>query len=42
MCCSALVGILMKLLLVVPPLYLVARFVQWSLRQETGTKETES
>jgi hypothetical protein len=42
MCAGALCGILMKLLLVVPPLYLVARFVQWSLRQETGTKETES
>jgi hypothetical protein len=26
--------------LVVPPLYLLARFLRWSLQQERGTKET--
>jgi hypothetical protein len=41
MCFGALLTKLIGLFLVVPPLYLVARFVRWSLKQEKETKEVE-
>jgi len=38
---GALLTKLIGLLLIVPPLYLVARFVRWSLKQEKEAKEVE-
>jgi len=40
--CGGLFEKIIGLLLVFPPLYLVARFIRWSLKQEKETKETST
>jgi hypothetical protein len=40
MCAGKLFGTLIKLLLIVPPLYLVARYIRWSMKQSSEAQES--